>query len=420
MRKLGLVGSFAVRSLLVVAVVAVVLAGIVSLQVARSLTAQSSRSLAPAINSVISVEMGSRMPEQLESHDFALIGQRLRSHLRDTDLTALRVWAPSGKLVYSSAGGTFSPDERDISRALSGEIVVGVHQTTSGRQVVTYSPLKHEFAGSPIGVFEFTQPYAPIALRIRQAQGTILLIVGLGALFCYLVQVGLVKDAANRITRSEAEVRAVTTRLLGSMRDLEEASLGTLQALARAVDAKDSYTARHSVAVADYAVAVGRRIGLDEAGISELERASLLHDIGKIGVPEEILLKPGRLTDEEVDVICAHSEMGATIIESIPFLRSLVPIVRSHHERWDGKGYPDGISGADIPLAARVLAVVDAYDAMTSDRPYRIAMPHVDACAELLRNAGTQFDPFVAEAFVGLGEPEEIAESATLAFEGAV
>lgn len=208
------------------------------------------------------------------------------------------------------------------------------------------------------------------------------------------------KSAADRLKRSEAEAATVSERLQASLRDLEEHSVGALQALTSAVDAKDSYTARHSLGVTDFAVTAGREMGLTEEELASLERAALLHDIGKIGTAEAILLKPKALTHEEYLAVQEHSDMGARIIESIPFLNDLVPIVRHHHERWDGGGYPDGLSGENIPRLARVLAVADAYDAMTSDRPYRRAMRVLHARGELERGAGTQFDPAAVEAFL--------------------
>jgi putative nucleotidyltransferase with HDIG domain len=168
--------------------------------------------------------------------------------------------------------------------------------------------------------------------------------------------------------------------------------------LTAALNERDGYTAQHSHDIVATADSVGRAIGLDPAGLAELEVAALLHDIGKLLVPDSILKKPGRLTLDEHAAMAQHPEHGAQILARVPGLEVVANIVRYHHERWDGGGYPDGIAGARIPLASRIITVCDSYNAMTSDRPYRRAMPHEYAIAELRANAGWQFDPEVASA----------------------
>lgn len=182
--------------------------------------------------------------------------------------------------------------------------------------------------------------------------------------------------------------------------NLQQAYIHTLGALTTAIDAKDSYTHGHSKRVTEFSVNLGHEIGLNKADLENLRIAALLHDIGKIGIPELILNKPGRLTDEEFEIIKSHPELGTRILEKVEFLSPIVPIIRHHHERIDGRGYPAGLKGDQIPLAAKVIAIVDSYDAMTSDRPYRKAMELDVACAEILRCKGSQFDPEFAEAFV--------------------
>ncbi len=172
-------------------------------------------------------------------------------------------------------------------------------------------------------------------------------------------------------------------------------------ALASALQERDQYTGEHSESVVDVAGRVGEALALDEEQISKLRTAALLHDIGKVGVPDEILHKPGPLDEREWDVMREHPVIGERILRAIPGLGSVAKIVRHEHERWDGKGYPDGLAGEEIPIGARIILVCDAYHAMTSDRPYRAALTHTEAVAELTRNAGTQFDPNVSEALIG-------------------
>lgn len=185
-------------------------------------------------------------------------------------------------------------------------------------------------------------------------------------------------------------------------RNLQRAYIDTLAALTSAIDAKDSYTHGHSERVTDLSLSLGRALGLAPALLEDIRLAGMLHDIGKIGIPEAILNKPGRLTNEEFDVIKSHPTLGTRILRKVEFLGGVVPMIRHHHERFDGRGYPDGLAGDDIPLAARIISVADTFDAMTSDRPYRQAMSISDAIDEIARCKGTQFDPQIAEAFVEL------------------
>jgi len=187
---------------------------------------------------------------------------------------------------------------------------------------------------------------------------------------------------------------------------LEDAFLETVLALANALDARDAYTADHSQRLAAWAEATARALGCREEEVRAIRWAALLHDIGKLGIPDEILRKPGPLTDEEWELVKRHPEVGAAIIAPVKKLADVVPIIRAHQERWDGTGYPDGLRGEEIPLGARILAVVDAYGAIIDERPYNPARSHEEAVAELRRCAGTQFDPRVVETFVGMMNDE--------------
>ena len=188
---------------------------------------------------------------------------------------------------------------------------------------------------------------------------------------------------------------------------LQDGSFATIRALAAAVDAKDSYTLGHSERVAAYAKRLALYVGASAELAETVERCGFLHDVGKIGVPDAILKKPERLTDEERAIMETHPVLGEVIVRKVPQLEELLPGVRWHHERWDGRGYPDGLAGEDIPLVARFLAVADTFDAMTSDRPYRKGLPLEIALSEIEKGAGTQFDPDLAIAFVKLLQAEE-------------
>ena len=181
---------------------------------------------------------------------------------------------------------------------------------------------------------------------------------------------------------------------------LDRMYLETVTALAAAMEAKDQYTASHADSLASMAVAVGGRMGLSDGELRMLQYAAVLHDIGKIGIPGSILNKPASLTRDEFDTMAQHTIIGERIISRIDYLVPIARIIRSAHERWDGAGYPDGLKGDGIPLASRILLVCDAFDAMTTDRPYRSALPVDEALGELARHAGSQFDPRVVDVFL--------------------
>ena len=183
-------------------------------------------------------------------------------------------------------------------------------------------------------------------------------------------------------------------------RNLRKSYLLTIKALANAVEARDLYTAGHTVRVYRVAKVIARKLGWNEDKMIELRYGSILHDIGKIGVPDAILNKPGKLTEEEMGVMQKHPEMGARILRGIPFLEPVIPYVLSHHERYDGTGYPDGLAGEEIPIEGRLLAVVDTFDAILSDRPYRPGADTEKALDELIKFKGRQFDPIIVEAFL--------------------
>lgn len=173
----------------------------------------------------------------------------------------------------------------------------------------------------------------------------------------------------------------------------------SIMAMAETVDLKSPWTSGHSRRVTGYAVSIGRKMSLNEEQMQNLRTAGLLHDIGKIGTPGAVLNKPGRLSDEERTVINRHPGDGAKLLSKMKYFNAILPAVRHHHERYDGKGYPDGLSGEDIPLAARILAVADSYDAMVSDRPYRAGLAEDVALSELEKGKRTQFDPQVVDVF---------------------
>src|SRR5260370_73740 len=210
-------------------------------------------------------------------------------------------------------------------------------------------------------------------------------------------------------TLLERRVDEATRDLAAALNELEDTYRTTLEALGSALDTRDVGTHAHSRRVVGYSLALARAHNLPESQMRDIEHGVLLHDIGKIGIPDGILLKPGPLGPEEWKIMRTHPDLGRRLVEPIPFLRGAVPIVYHHHERWDGTGYPAGLRAESIPLAPRTFALADAFDAMTYNRPYSIAISFEAARQEIQRCAGTHFDPAVVETFLKI--PLELIET---------
>ena len=210
------------------------------------------------------------------------------------------------------------------------------------------------------------------------------------------------QQAASRqrqLERYAADLREVFKQERARAQELRRSYRATVRALSNAVEARDAYTGKHAERVTAYGMELARAVGISLEESPQIEFGFLLHDIGKVAVPDAILFKTSRLTDEEYTLIAQHPVVGAEILRDVDFLGEGKLVVRHHHERWDGTGYPDGLAGEEIPLAARVFSVADTLDALTTDRPYRPASTWSHAREEIRRVSGTQFDPAVVEAF---------------------
>jgi HD-GYP domain-containing protein (c-di-GMP phosphodiesterase class II) len=217
----------------------------------------------------------------------------------------------------------------------------------------------------------------------------------------------LEREAALRqrqLERYAADLREIFKQERIRAQELRRSYKATVLALSNAVEARDAYTGQHAERVAAYGLRIAQAAGIPAD--PEVEFGFLLHDIGKVAVPDAVLFKPGRLTEQERGLISRHPEIGSDILRDVDFLGEAKLVVRHHHERWDGAGYPDGLAGEEIPAAARVFAVADALDALTTDRPYRAAVGWPEARAEIERHSGTQFDPAIVAAYAGI--PDEV------------
>jgi putative nucleotidyltransferase with HDIG domain len=206
-------------------------------------------------------------------------------------------------------------------------------------------------------------------------------------------------DSARQLERYAADLRETFKSERDRAQQLTRSYMATVRALSNAVEARDAYTGKHAERVTLFAIEIARELGLPAPDTPEVEFGFLLHDVGKLAVPDSILFKPGPLTTEERATMSRHTIVGAEIMRDIEFLAEASKVVRSHHERWDGNGYPDRLAGEQIPLNARVFAVADVFDALTTNRPYRVALSFEQARSMIEEESGSHFDPQVVDAF---------------------
>jgi len=299
-----------------------------------------------------------------------------------------------------------SRDEPDQMVAVAGvpEDVVGSYMPADAG--IPGEVMRH---GRPVLVNDYQQLERPLSYagteELRGGAGVPIEIAGetLGALSAYSVAPERTFDARDVALLCEAAaVGGLALEHAGMREQVEQQLAATVRAMATAVDMRDQYTAEHSREVVWLANQVGERLGLDEQCARELEYAALLHDVGKIGIPDAVLHKPAQLDSAEWGWIERHPVLGESLLATIPGLARVARIVRSEHERFDGRGYPDGLAGDAIPLESGIILACDAYHAMTSDRPYRRAMTHAEAVEEIRRGAGAQFAPDAAEALLAV------------------
>ncbi|MBR1876452.1 MAG: response regulator [Lachnospiraceae bacterium] len=246
-----------------------------------------------------------------------------------------------------------------------------------------------ETEGLSLGAMDFIKkPFVPEVLLLR-VRHTIDLI-------------RLKSDLSSEVEKKTVQLKKKTEQLIEEHNKTERMTMQIVKALSGAIDAKDTYTNGHSTRVAQYSREIARRAGFDEKRLEEIYMMGLLHDVGKIGVPDAIINKPSKLSNEEYGVIQNHPVMGARILKNITEFPKMATGARWHHERYDGNGYPDGLKGEDIPEEARIIAVADAYDAMTSRRSYRDVLPQEKVRSEVERCRGTQFDPGFADILLSM------------------
>ncbi|TMM14558.1 MAG: HD-GYP domain-containing protein [Actinobacteria bacterium] len=341
------------------------------------------------------------------------------------DVVSVKVWRADGTLAWTSLQptriGKRFPLDSELGEAIrENHTVTGVVSPSSegedeaeaalgfNQLIQVYAPLESTDGRRAIGAYEIYANPAALQRIIGSRVRMIWLAVAAVFVMLWLLLALLVRGASRTLRLRTIQLRDRSARLLESYRLLEQSALEAIESLNATVEARDPYTAGHSQRVQSIALGIGEALGLPRARLDALRLAGLFHDIGKLRVPDAVLTKPGPLTSEEFDLIKRHPEDGADIVSHLGAMRDVLPFIRHHHERWDGLGYPAGLAGDEIPLEAAIVGLADAWDAMTTERPYSGARTDEEATEEIVRGRGTQFAPAVVDAFLAsLGYDQE-------------
>lgn len=347
----------------------------------------------------------------------ASLDEFLLSHVINDQIIMIKCWSKDGTVTYATEKSfenqSFEISE-DLEKAYKGELKVEIHSeeleekyssiknfTTEAnkRYLEVYIPYYTKDASNIVGVFEVYWDLEQLDTQLSEIRPYIISLIIGSQVILFVVLYGIVSSASKRISSQNRDLNTLSLRLNSSLQKEQAAYKGLVNSLLAALDAKDKYTAGHSLRVADYAVMLGKKLQLSDKDLRTLEEAALFHDIGKIGVGDYLLQKPNLLSAEEYQVIKAHPVIGSRIVESMAFYGEQSKIVRYHHEHWDGSGYPEGLKGEEIPMLARILTVADIYDALTSDRPYRKSLPFEEAKSIMIDAGGKSLDPDLVDLF---------------------
>jgi putative nucleotidyltransferase with HDIG domain len=411
-RSLTLLRVFLVASAAIIAVGGVVLSSILTRALSDQAVVDSRASLAQYVDGVLRTGLVRNGRLQVSGH----IPARLRDELRrNRALVTVKVWRPDGVLAWTNRaqqriGRRFELDG-DLAEAIHrGETAGHIDQLSADEDRVerglgydhlleVYTPIFSDQGRGVLGAYEIYADPNGLEHTLASRRHLIWATVAGVLLALWAALALLVRGASSTLRRQTRQLHDRSRALMDAYEQLEKSSLEAIESLNATVEAKDPDTAGHSLRVQRVALALGEELGLTARQLDALRFGSLFHDIGKIAVPDGILVKPAKLDYWEYAQMKTHSAEGARIVGKFGRLRNAVPIIRHHHERWDGRGYPDGISGAEIPLEAAIVGLADAWDAMTTDRPYHRALSIDEALVEIRKGRGTQFSPVVVDAF---------------------
>ena len=411
-RSLTLLRAFLLASALVLALGAVALSSVLS----RDLRTAALDDTALDVSAYTDAVVAPRVVREGRIAVSSAARKGLARTLRlPSDVRGLNVYARNGRLALS----TTQPERVGRRRALpeiretitsGAPSAAGVDLLGEAPSVVkVWAPL-HSARGQVVGVTEVTLDDSVVEQIVDDARTTVWYAVGLVFGILWLVLALFVRGASAHMRAQRDDLETRSHDLVESSKELEATLLETIETLNAAVEARDPYTAGHSQRVRRVSLAIGRELRLSAKQLGALATAALFHDIGKIGMPDSILTKAGRLDRTEAAVMREHVTRGAEIVSRISSLKDSVPAIRHHHERWDGLGYPDRLSGTDVPIEAAIVAIADAWDAMTTDRPYAAALDVDEAMLQIQTGRGKQFSPAVVDAFLSVARrrPAEI------------
>ena len=403
LRSVNLLWTFVVASGAILATGAIILSSLLGQTFREQVLADSAREGALFADSVLT-------PTLVRGNRVVLSGrarQRLVRAVKNSELTSIAVWSRRGKLLYSTPG-VRAPRARaqavQVARSRRASAAVTTVMTGRGkarqteRALGVWTPIRAS-SGRPAGAARILLGPHVLDESIASATRTTWLAVGAVFAILWLALVLLVRSAAARLSRQNDALQARSRELTESSRLVEESLLETIETLNAAVEARDPYTAGHSQRVRRVALAIGRELSLPAPQLGALGTAALFHDVGKIGIPDSILTKTGPLEPGEAAIMREHVTRGAEIASKVSSFQDAVPAIRHHHERWDGLGYPEGLRGEDIPLEAAIVGLADAWDAMTTDRPYAHGLSLNEAMLQVRSGRGKQFAPTVVDAF---------------------
>jgi putative nucleotidyltransferase with HDIG domain len=422
-RSLTLLRVFLVASAAILLAGAVILSSVLSSRLKGQVIDDARTSLTQYVDGVLR--------PQLVQHGTVVVHPQLSRQLVDElrrrpEIVTVKVWRSNGVLAWTNRarrriGRRFDLDG-NLGTALGSNEAVAEFEVPDteenaverslgfGRLLEVYAPIEGATNRQAIGAYEIYADPKRSEHLISANKHAIWAGVTIVFLVLYLALAVLVRTASRTLRRQAASLASRTAELSDAYAVLEQDALEAVETLNATVDARDPYTAGHSQRVQEIALSIARELGVEGRELDAIGYAGLFHDIGKLGVPDAILTKPAKLTDQEYELMKQHPADGAKIVAKFGRLRDAVPLIRHHHERWDGQGYPDRLRGGSTPLGAAVVGLADAWDAMTTDHPYHRALHPHEAEAELRRNRGTQFAPAVVDAFFRVLERSGAAE----------
>jgi putative nucleotidyltransferase with HDIG domain len=409
--SLTLLWAFVGMSALILALGALVLGTILTRALRDQALADAKTSLTQYTNGVLGPHLRSGPSLEVNAEARTLVESDLGVR---SEVLSVKVWRPDGVLAWTSLAqermGERFPLSRHLQEVLaSGEAEAEFEDLSEEEDAVesrlgvdhvleVYAPIMSE-EGQVIGAYEIYADSSDLEASIVDRKRVIWMATATVFAVLWALLVLLARSASRTLRRQTKALRERSLALGESYRRLEESSLEAIATLNAAVEAKDPYTAGHSARVQRIALAVASELGFTPIELDAVRYGGLFHDIGKIAIPDVLLTKPHRLTRTEYELMKTHSAEGARIVGKFGRLRECVSIIRHHHERFDGDGYPDGLGGEEIPLAAAVVGLADAWDAMTIERPYQRALSIEEAIEEVRNGRGTQFAPVAVDAF---------------------